>query len=91
MGDDLFMHIGKGRFSKIGCFADLFSQQLLTFKSKTAAGRNTIDSLQHISQMFIALEVFMVNGGTHFNCNEVQTTAKTKEQNCISWWHTHHG
>jgi len=66
------MPIGKGGFLKIGLFADLFSQRLFAFKSKTAARRNTVNSLQHISQTFIAPKVFMVDRGTHFNCDEVQ-------------------
>jgi len=72
VGDYLSMPIGKGGFSKIGLYADLFSQRLFAFKSKTAAGRNTVDSLRRIVQTFIAPETFMVDGGTHFNCDEVR-------------------
>jgi hypothetical protein len=60
---------GKGGFTKIGLYADVFTQKLWGFKSKSAAGKNTVDSLQHINNAFIAPETIMVDGGSHFNCN----------------------
>ena len=63
---------GKGGFWKIGLFTDIYSQELFAFKSKAAAGRNTVDSLWHISQMFTAPETFMADGGGHFNRAEVK-------------------
>jgi len=72
VGDYLSMPVGKGGFWKIGLFADVYSQRLFAFKSKAAAGKNTVDSLRRISQMFTAPETFMVDGGKHFNCAEVR-------------------
>jgi len=72
VGDYLSMPVGKGGFWKIGLFADVYSQRLFAFKSKAAAGKNTVDSLRWISQMFTAPETFMVDGGKHFNCAEVR-------------------
>jgi hypothetical protein len=72
VGDYLSMPSGKGGFWKIGLFADVYSQRLFAFKSKAAAGRNTVDSLRRISQMFTAPETFMADGGGHFNCAEVK-------------------
>jgi len=63
---------GKGGFTKIGLYADVFVRKLWGFKLKSAAGKNTVDSLQKIFQAFIALEMIMVDGGSHFNCIEVQ-------------------
>ena len=45
VGDYLSMPTGKGGFTKIGLFADVFSQKRWAFKYKLAAGRNTVDSL----------------------------------------------
>jgi RNase H-like domain found in reverse transcriptase len=72
VGDYLSMPTGKGGYTKIGLFADVFTQKLWAFKSKSAAGKNTVDSLRHISQAFIALETFMADSGSHFDCNEVR-------------------
>jgi hypothetical protein len=72
VGDYLSMPVGKGGFWKIGLFADVYSQRLFAFKSKAAAGKNTVDSLRRISQTFTAPETFMADGGKHFNCVEVK-------------------
>jgi hypothetical protein len=72
VGDYLSMPVGKGGFWKIGLFADVYLQRLFAFKSKAAAGKNTVDSLRRISQMFTAPETFMADGGRHFNCEEVK-------------------
>jgi hypothetical protein len=72
VGDYLSMPPGKGGFTKIGLYADVFAQKLWAFKSKSAAGKNTVDSLQRISQAFIAPETIMTDGGSHFNCNKVR-------------------
>jgi hypothetical protein len=72
VGDYLSMPPGKGGFTKIGLYADVFAQKLWGFKSKSAAGKNTVDSLRRIHNAFIAPETIMVDGGSHFNCNEVR-------------------
>jgi RNase H-like domain found in reverse transcriptase len=72
VGDYLSMPMGKGGFTKIGLYADVFARKLWGFKSKSAAGKNTVDSLRKISQAFIAPETIMVDGGSHFNCAEVR-------------------
>ena len=72
VGDYLSMPNGKGGFTKIRLYADVFSQKLWAFKSKTAKGKDTVNSLQQISQVFIALTTFMADGGPHFNCHEVK-------------------
>ena len=77
VGDYLSMPVGKGGFWKIGLFADVYSQRLFAFKSKAAAGKNTVDSLRRISQTFTAPETFMADGGKHFDCAEVKDYCKT--------------
>jgi len=72
VGDYLSMPTGKGGFTKIGLYADVFAQKLWGFKSKSATGKNTVDSLRKISQAFIAPETIMVDGGSHFDCIEVR-------------------
>ena len=71
------MRVGKGGFWKIGLFADVYSQRLFAFKSKAAAGKNTVDSLRRISQTFTAPKTFMADGGKHFDCTEVKDYCKT--------------
>lgn len=73
VGDYLSLPTGEGGFTKVGLYADIFAQRLWAFKSKTATGKNTVDSLRHIMQMFTAPETLMTDGGSHFNCNEVKT------------------
>ena len=64
---------GKGGFSKIGLYTDVFSQKLWAFKSKTTMGKDTVNGLRCILQAFIAPTTFMADGGPHFNCDEVCT------------------
>ena len=49
----------------------MFLQKLWAFKLKSAAGQDTINSLRHILQVFVAPTIFMADGGPHFNCDEV--------------------
>jgi transposase InsO family protein len=72
VGDYLSMPTGRGGYTKIGLFADVFTRKLWAFKSKSAAGKNTVDSLRRIYQALIAPETFMADGGSHFNCKEVR-------------------
>lgn len=72
VGDYLSMPNGKGGFTKIRLYTDVFSQKLWAFKSKTAKGKDTVNSLQRISQAFVAPMTFMADGGPHFNCNKVE-------------------
>lgn len=72
VGDYLSLPTGKGGFTKVGLYTDVFAQRLWAFKSKTATGKNTVDSLKHIVQGFTAPNTLMTDGGSHFNCNEVK-------------------
>jgi hypothetical protein len=66
------MPIGKGGFWKIGLYIDVFARRLWGFKSKKAAGKNTVDNLRRIVQAFTAPGALIVDGGSHFNCKEVR-------------------
>jgi hypothetical protein len=44
-GDYLSMLVGKGGYSKIGLYIDVFTRRLYAYKYKSATGRSTVDSL----------------------------------------------
>ena len=71
IGDRLFMLPGKGGFTEIRVYEDAFLQKLWGFKSKSAWGKNTVDSLRCISWAFVAPDMIIVEGRSHFNCEEV--------------------
>jgi RNase H-like domain found in reverse transcriptase/Reverse transcriptase (RNA-dependent DNA polymerase) len=72
VGDYISMPMGNGGFTKIGLYADVFCRKLWAFKAKSATGKTTIDSLERICNAFIAPETFMVDGGSHFDCEAVR-------------------
>jgi hypothetical protein len=57
------MPTGKGGFGKIGLYIDVFARRLWGFKSKSVAGKNTVENLQRITLGFRAPDVLMVDGG----------------------------
>ncbi|KIO05479.1 hypothetical protein M404DRAFT_141182, partial [Pisolithus tinctorius Marx 270] len=68
VGDYLSMPTGKGRYHMLGLFLDTFSQHLLVTKFKRAGtAKTTVDSLANIFNSFTAAEIFMMDGGCHFN------------------------
>ncbi|KIN98694.1 hypothetical protein M404DRAFT_108240, partial [Pisolithus tinctorius Marx 270] len=68
VGDYLAMPMGKGRYHTLGLFLDTFSQHLWVTKFKTAGtAKMTADSLANIFNSFTAVEMFMMDGGCHFN------------------------
>jgi hypothetical protein len=71
------MPVGKGGFTKVGLYADIFARKLWGFKYKSATGKTTVDSMRRISQGFIAPETLMVDGGSHFDCNEFRNYCGT--------------
>jgi hypothetical protein len=73
VGNYLLMPVGKGGYHMIRLYLDTFSQYIWAFKYKMAETAKTIvDALSTISKMFISPEMFMSNGGFHFNNNVVQ-------------------
>jgi hypothetical protein len=71
VSDYLSMPTGKGSFTKIGLYSDVFARKLWGYKSKSATGKNTVDNLQKILQAFVAPGTLMVDSRSHFNCNKV--------------------
>src|ERR1700676_831229 len=73
------MPIGRGGFKTIGVYLDVFSQHIWVQAFKTAgSSKTTITTLERIFRDFLASEVFMSDGGTHFNSDAVQAF-------CESW------
>jgi hypothetical protein len=68
VGDYTSMPLGKGGFSKIGLYADVFSRKPFAFKAKSASGKTTVDSLNRIANTFMAPDVFMSDGGFRGRC-----------------------
>ena len=84
VGDYLSMPTGKGGYHTIGLYLDTFTQHVWGFKFKTAGtGKTTVKSLEDIYGGFAPAEVFMSDGGKHFNNNEVR-------QCCEKWGGRHH-
>lgn len=77
VGDYLSMPPGKGGFTKIALFADVFSRHLFAFKYKLATGATTVTSLRKIIQAYTPFAAFMSDGGTHFDCTEVRDFCET--------------
>ena len=73
IGDYLSMPAGKGSYTKIGLYANVFSQKLWAFKLKSAKEKDTVNSLHSIVQNFTAPSTIMADGSSHFNCKEVKT------------------
>ena len=78
VGDYLTMPIGRGGLKTIGVYLDVFSQHVWVQAFKTAgSSKTTIKTLERIFHDFLAAEVFMSDGGTHFNSDPVRTFCKS--------------
>ena len=77
VGDYLSMPTGKGGYHTIGLYLDTYSQHVWGFKYKTAGNtKTTKDSLYGIFQNYTPPEMFMSDGGKHFDNNEVRQLCK---------------
>jgi hypothetical protein len=73
IGDTLSMPKGKGGFTKISLYADIYSQHIWADKlKKTALGTTTCKTLNQICTMFTPPESLMLDGGPEFNNQEVR-------------------
>jgi hypothetical protein len=73
VGDTLAMPKGKGGFTKIGLYADVYSQHVWADKFKTAASAaTTCKTFNNICTTFTAPEAFMVDGGREFDNDAVR-------------------
>jgi transposase InsO family protein len=74
VGDYLSLPDGKGGFKGVGLYLDVFSRHVWAFKyKKPPTGKTTTDALQNILYHFTTPEVFMTDGGKHFDNEEVRT------------------
>jgi hypothetical protein len=73
VGDTLSMTKGKGGFTKIGLYADVYSQHVWADKFKTSAtAATTCKTFNNICTTFTAPEAFMVDGGREFDNEAVR-------------------
>jgi hypothetical protein len=73
VGDYLSLPVGTGGFHTVGLYLDTCSQHVWGFKYKTAgSGKTTVGGLSSIFQNFAPSEVFMTDGGKHFDNDEVR-------------------
>jgi transposase InsO family protein len=70
--DTLTLPLGKGGFSKVCLYVDIFSQFTWGYKLKAATGRTTTTSFNNICDTYTPPETLMVDGGPEFNNKEVR-------------------
>jgi hypothetical protein len=79
VGDYLSSLKGKNGYSTIGVYLDMFSQHTWVFKYKdSGTTKTTIDSLKTIFNAFTLLEMFMADGGKHFNNDAVRAFCEAR-------------
>ena len=84
VGDYLSMPPGKGGYHTVGLYLDTCSQHVWGEKFKMAGtGKTTIKSLTNIYENFAPAEMFMMDGGRHFDNTEV-------DKFCKKWCSKHH-
>ena len=72
VGDYLSLPTRKGGFHTVGLYLDTFSQHVFGHRYKSAgSAKTTTDSLNKTFQAFSPWEMFMSDGGKHFNNKEV--------------------
>ena len=73
VADTLSMPKGKGRFTKLGLWMDVYSQRVWVTKLKTAAtGKSSKKSYEAICDLFTPSETLMVDGGPEFDNKELK-------------------
>jgi hypothetical protein len=73
VADTLSMPKGKGGFTKIGLWMDVYSQHVWGTKLKTAAtGKSSKKSYEGICDLFTPSEMLMVDGGPEFDNKELR-------------------
>ena len=72
--DTLSMPKGKGGFTKLGLWMDVYSQRLWVTKIKTSAtGKSSRRSYSDICDLFTAPKTLMTDGGPEFDNDELRT------------------
>lgn len=73
VGDYLAMPKGRGGFTELGVFVDVYSQQVWAFKIRShGTAKTTLACLDHIEREHSAPATLMTDGGTHFNNGDVR-------------------
>ena len=71
--DTLSMPKGKGEFTKLGLWMDVYAQRVWVTKLKTSAtGRSSRKSYSDICDLFTASETLMTDGGPEFDNEELR-------------------
>ena len=79
VGDYLSLPKGIGGYHTVGLYLDTYSQHVWGFTYKvTSSGKTTQDALEKIFHEFVPAEVFMTDGGPHFD-------NKTVHDSCAKW------
>jgi transposase InsO family protein len=74
VADYLKLPKGKGGYCTALLIIDMCSQHVWGFAfKKDGSGKTTVESLDHIVTENLSPEVFMTDGGSHFDCKEVRT------------------
>jgi hypothetical protein len=89
VADTLSMPKGKGGFTKLGLWMDVYSQRVWVTKLKTSAtAKSSVKSYGDICDLFTSPEVLMVDGGPEFDnkeLKEVCTKRGTKLEVCPAY------
>ena len=73
VGDYLSLPTGKGGWKGVGLYVDAFTRHVWAYKyKKSPTGKTTTDSLGDIIRAFVAPNIFMTDGGSHFDNKEVR-------------------
>ena len=87
--DTLSMPKGKGGFTKLGLWMDVYSQRVWVTKLKTSAtGKSSKRSFGDICDLFTAPEALMTDGGPEFDNEELRSECEkrgTKLQICPAY------
>jgi transposase InsO family protein len=78
VGDTLSMPKGKGGFSKLALYVDVYSQHLWADKLKTATANTTCKSFNNLCTTFTAPDTLMVDGGPEFDNHAVRNACKER-------------
>ena len=80
--DTLSMPKGKGGFTKLGLWMDVYSQRLWVTKIKASAtGKSSRRSYGDICDLFTASETLMTDGGPEFDNDELRTECTKRGTN----------
>jgi transposase InsO family protein len=73
VADYLKLPKGKGGYFTVLLILDTCSQHVWGFAfKKDGSGKTTVESLEHVMTETLPPEVFMTDGGSHFDCKEVR-------------------